>query len=204
MGKLMLASTFGPVSRRLERIEPDLKGKTVTFIPTASMKDSTGVFNRMARWRLHALGLNARGIDVAVASYRDTKATIASSSMIYVTGGNTFYLLQSLRYSSAGELIKQAVQEGKTYIGESAGTVVAGPNIEYVKRMDSESPVSYLENYTGLGPMDFGIVPHAGGLVLGRSAAEIMRHSSGTSHMVPIRDDQAILVNGHRIEIVER
>ena len=142
MGKLMLASTFGPVSRRLERIEPDLKGKTVTFIPTASMKDSTGVFNRMARWRLHALGLNARGIDVAVASYRDTKATIASSSMIYVTGGNTFYLLQSLRYSSAGELIKQAVQEGKTYIGESAGTVVAGPNIEYVKRMDSEGPVS--------------------------------------------------------------
>ena len=103
MGKLMLTSTFGLVSHKLERIEPDLKGRTVTFIPTASMKDFTGFFNRMAKWKLRALGLNVQEIDVAVASYHDIKTTIASSSMIYVTGGNTFYLLQSLRYSSADE-----------------------------------------------------------------------------------------------------
>lgn len=140
MSKLMLVSAFAPVSHLLERIEPNLKGKTVTFIPTASMKDSTGFFNRMAKWKLRALGLNVQEIDVAVASYHDIKTTIASSSMIYVTGGNTFYLLQSLRYSSSDELIAQAVREGKTYIGESAGAVVAGPNIEYIKRMDSEDP----------------------------------------------------------------
>ena len=142
MGKLMLASTFGLVSHKLERIEPDLKGRTVAFIPTASMKDSTGFFNRMAKWKLRALGLNVQEIDVAVASYHDIKTTIASSSMIYVTGGNTFYLLQSLRYSSADELIAQAVREGKTYIGESAGAVVAGPNIEYIKRMDTWTSAS--------------------------------------------------------------
>ena len=164
MGKLMLTSTFGLVSHKLERIEPDLKGRTVTFIPTA-----------------------------------------ASSSMIYVTGGNTFYLLQSLRYSSADELIAQAVREGKTYIGESAGAVVAGPNIEYIKRMDSEDPAPYLDsNYAGLGLVDFNIVPHIDGPALGESAAEIMRHSNSDDHMVPIRDDQAVLVNGPHIELVER
>ena len=146
MSKLMLVSAFAPVSHLLGRIEPNLKGRTVAFIPTASMKDSTGFFNRMAKWKLRALGLNVQEIDVAVASYHDVKTTIASSSMIYVTGGNTFYLLQSLRYSSADELIAQAVREGKTYIGESAGAVVAGPNIEYIKRMDSEDPAPYLDS----------------------------------------------------------
>ncbi|NMM96233.1 peptidase S51 [Bifidobacterium sp. DSM 109960] len=204
MGKLMLASTFGLVSHRLERIEPDLKGKTVTFITTASKKDSAGFFNRMARWKLRALGLNVREIDVAVASYHDIKTTIASSDMIYVTGGNTFYLLQSLRYSSADAIITQAVQEGKTYIGESAGAVVAGPNIEYINRMDSEDPAPYLEDYTGLGLVDFSIVPHIAGPALGESAADIMRHSDGTRRMIPIRDDQAILVNGPNVELIER
>lgn len=205
MGKLVLASTFGLVSHKLERIEPDLKGRTVAFIPTASMKDSTGFFNRMAKWKLRALGLNVQEIDVAVASYHDIKTTIASSSMIYVTGGNTFYLLQSLRYSSADELIAQAVREGKTYIGESAGAVVAGPNIEYIKRMDSEDPAPYLDsNYVGLGLVNFSIVPHIDGPALGESAAEIMHHSNSDDHMVPIRDDQAVLVNGPHVELVER
>lgn len=140
MGKLMLASTFGLVSHKLERIEPDLKGRTVAFIPTASMKDSTGFFNRMAKWKLRALGLNVQEIDVAVASYHDIKTTIASSSMIYVTGGNTFYLLQSLRYSSADELIAQAVREGKTYIGESAGAVVAGPTSNTSNAWTAKTP----------------------------------------------------------------
>lgn len=204
MGKLMLTSTFAPVSHMLGRLEPELKGRTVTFIPTASMKDATGIFNRMAKWRLRALGLNVREIDVAVASYHDIRDTIASSDMIYVTGGNTFYLMQALRYSSADRLIEQAVHDGIIYIGESAGAVVAGPNIEYIKRMDSEDPAPYLNGYTGMGMVDFNIVPHIDGPTLGESAADIMLHDDGTHTLVPIRDDQAVLVNGPRIELVER
>ena len=36
MKKLMLVSAFNPVSRLLPRVEPELKAKTVAFIPTAS------------------------------------------------------------------------------------------------------------------------------------------------------------------------
>lgn len=204
MGKLMLTSTFAPVSHMLGRLEPELKGRTVTFIPTASMKDATGIFNRMAKWRLRALGLNVREIDVAVASYHDIRDTIASSDMIYVTGGNTFYLMQALRYSSADRLIEQAVHDGIIYIGESAGSVVAGPDIEYIKLMDSEDPAPYLNGYTGMGMVDFNIVPHIDGPTLGESAADIMLHDDGTHTLVPIRDDQAVLVNGPRIELVTR
>lgn len=188
----------------LGRLDPDLKGRTVTFIPTASMKDATGVFNRMAKWRLRAIGLNVKEIDVAVASYRDIKDAIASSDMIYVTGGNTFYLMQALRYSSADKLIEQAVQGGGIYIGESAGAVVTGPDIEYIKLMDSERTAPYLNGYAGMGLVDFNIVPHIGSPALGESAADIMRHDDGTRTLVPIRDDQAVLVNGPRVEIVDR
>ena len=79
------------------------------------------------------------------------------------------------------------------------------PNIEYIKRMDSEDPAPYLDsNYAGLGLVDFSIVPHIDGPALGESAAEIMRHSNSDDHMVPIRDDQAVPVNGPHIELVER
>ena len=131
MSKLMLVSAFAPVSHLLGRIEPNLKGRTVAFIPTASMKDSTGFFNRMAKWKLRALGLNVQEIDVAVAPYLDS-------------------------------------------------------------------------NYAGLGLVDFSIVPHIDSPALGESAAEIMRHSNSDDHMVPIRDDQAVLVNGPHVELVER
>ena len=54
------------------------------------------------------------------------------NDFIYVTGGNTFFLLQELKKAGADKLIKEQISAGKIYIGESAGAMILSPNIEYV------------------------------------------------------------------------
>lgn len=80
-----------------------------------------------------------------------------------------------------------------------------GPTSNTSNAWTAKTPPPYLDsNYAGLGLVDFSIVPHIDGPVLGESAAEIMLHSNSDDHMVPIRDDQAVLVNGPHVELVER
>jgi len=50
--------------------------------------------------------------------------------VVYVCGGNTFYILDRLRKTSFDKLIKKLVEENKVYVGVSAGSIIAGPNIE--------------------------------------------------------------------------
>ena len=56
--------------------------------------------------------------------------------MIFVGGGNTFFLLQELKRSGADKIIAQEVAKGKFYIGESAGAIAACPDIGYSAVMD--------------------------------------------------------------------
>ena len=200
----MLTSFFRPVADVLPTFVPGLDGKTVTFIPTASMKEPYGFVNRMAKWTLRRLGLVVDEIDVAITPHDAIADAIRNNDLIYVTGGNTFYLLQSLRQSGADELIVNAVNQGKPYIGESAGAVVTSPDIEYVQHMDSKEPAPHLSNYGGLHLVDFHVVPHYEGDFLGRQATTIVESYSDTLNMVTIRDDQALLIEGGQMGVVER
>ena len=55
---------------------------------------------------------------------------LGSADCIWVLGGNTFYLWHWMRRSGVDELIKRRVQaEGTVYVGQSAGSIVAGSTI---------------------------------------------------------------------------
>jgi len=50
--------------------------------------------------------------------------------IIYVQGGNTFYLLKQMRKSGFDKIIRKLLRKGIVYIGVSAGSIVAGKTIE--------------------------------------------------------------------------
>ncbi len=54
---------------------------------------------------------------------------LAQTDLLWVNGGNTFYLRWLLQASGADRLIAQAVQAGMVYGGGSAGAIVAGPTL---------------------------------------------------------------------------
>ena len=128
MKKLMLVSAFNPVSRLLPRVEPELKAKTVAFIPTASKGSLYSPIMGLAKHALRRMDVSIYSLDIASASYGLIHDVIEASDIIYVGGGNSFLLLQEMRRSGADTIITEAVTNGKPYIGESAGAVVAGPD----------------------------------------------------------------------------
>ena len=46
---------------------------------------------------------------------------------------------------------------GKLYIGESAGSMVLAPNIEYIKDMDNPAIASELKSYDALNIIDLPV-----------------------------------------------
>jgi dipeptidase E len=91
-------------------------------------------------------------------SKKQLKTDLDGFDYIYLSGGNTAYLLQQSQRSGFSELIKELVEEGKVYIGTSAGSIIAGPKLpDYFS--DEETG---LENKNGYGFVNFTIVPHWG------------------------------------------
>ena len=49
---------------------------------------------------------------------------------MYVCGGNTFKILHKLRETRLDVYITKQVEQGALYVGVSAGSIIAGPDIE--------------------------------------------------------------------------
>ena len=79
-----------------------------------------------------------------------------------MSGGNTFYLLQEMQKTGAMQIVRRIVNEGKIYIGTSAGSVVAGPDISAIKNLDSEKAAPELQGYEGLSLIELVVLPHWG------------------------------------------
>lgn len=201
MKKIFLASFFSDVACLLEGfIGENLKGKTITFIPTASLAEFPRFFVKMAKKSLEELGLIVDVLDVTKFSSEEIKNTIVSNDYIYVSGGNTFYLLQELKRKKADEIIKDQIEKGKPYIGESAGSIILCPNIEYIKLMDNEKKSPMNNNYNAINIIDFYPVPHCDNFPFKNKVKKIIK-SYNSINLLPFSNNQAILVNGDKIRV---
>lgn len=83
---------------------------------------------------------------------------------IYITGGNTFFLLQELKRKGVDKIISKQVKLGKLYIGESAGAIIASPDAEYMRSVnfDPIEKAPELKDCTSLDLVDFYTIPHYG------------------------------------------
>ena len=90
MERLLLVSMFQNVTGLLKEIEPDLEGKTVTYIPTASRVERLGFLARMSRWVLRGMGLRVDAVDVSTAPYEAMRRAFEGNDLVFIVGGNTF------------------------------------------------------------------------------------------------------------------
>ena len=126
------------------------------------------------------------------------------NDLIYVTGGNTFFLLQELKRTGADKILIQEIENGKCYIGESAGAIVVSPNIEYSSEMDCVEKAPNLIDYAGLNLVDFYVVPHFKNWEMGKAVEKIVATYSSTLCLNVISDSQAILIRNNEIEILSK
>lgn len=201
MKKLFLASSFQDVADLLPDFEKNLKGKTITFIPTASIVETVNFYVNSGRKTLENMGLMVDELEISTASAEEITSKLKQNDYIYVTGGNTFFLLQEMKRTGTDQLIKEEVNSGKLYIGESAGAIVASADIEYAKGMDSIDEAPNLESFEALGLVDFYPVPHYNNPPFQVASKKIIDTYSSTLKLSPISNQEAILVNNEEIKV---
>ncbi|EKZ4847446.1 Type 1 glutamine amidotransferase-like domain-containing protein [Listeria monocytogenes] len=201
MKNLFLTSSFKDVVPLFTEFESNLQGKTVTFIPTASKVEEVIFYVEAGKKALEDLGLIVAELDVATETLEEITATLKKNDFIYVTGGNTFFLLQELKRSGADKLILEEIAKGKLYIGESAGAVILSPNISYIQSMDSVKKATNLTNYDALNLVDFSILPHYNNAPFKEVTQKIVADYAGKPTMRPISNQEAIFVRDKEVSI---
>ena len=115
---------------------------------------------------------------------------------MYVSGGNTFYLLQELKRKKILDTIKDKISNGMLYIGESAGAIITSKNIEYNQIMDNKEIAPDLDNYEAMNITDFYILPHSNEFPFVESTKETIKIYGNKLNLLPISNSEAVFVNG--------
>lgn len=169
----------------------------VGFIPTAAnvepynkdwMIAQFGQLQRYGFYQIDIVDIAANGVD-----WRDRLADV---DVLWLSGGNTFYLLDQVRRTGFDEWLKQYGQD-KVYVGGSASSILVTPTIAIAEEIDDN--VVELEDLRGLGLVNFEINVHCDAEGL-RATEEYAKYAK---YAVYALDDlSAIAVEDGRVEVV--
>ncbi len=202
MKKMFLSSSFKDVADKFVKFANDeFQGKTVTFIPTASIPEKVNFYVKSGKKALEKMGLTIDELDISTAAFEEISNKLQKNDYIYISGGNTFFLLQELVKTGADKIIVEQINLGKLYIGESAGAIILSPNIEYVKDMDDPEKAPELKTFDSLNMLDIYPLPHCTNFPFAKIAKKIISQYETKLSLFPFNNSQAILVNGDDVKI---
>jgi len=124
----------------------------ILFFPYAGVTISQTEYALNVASALSEIGYKA----VSIHDVDTTGDFLASFDAIMVGGGNTFMLAATLQAKNLLEPIKTAVENGRPYIGWSAGSNIACPTI----RTTNDMPIVQPESFQALGLVPFQINAH--------------------------------------------
>ncbi len=175
----------------------------VAFIPTAGDLYSDKPWQDRDRDKLKELGFQVEDVDLKATQHEELNKELSEVDIIFVAGGNTSYLLEKAQESGFLEITKHLVNSGKIYIGSSAGSLLAGPNIEIDKIYDEGEFGKELSSYEGLGLVDFVVLLHANREDYRPYIDKIKAEYGQKLSLVELKDTQAfVLIDGSK-ELIE-
>lgn len=202
MTKLLLTST-GLASQNvanqfLEIINKSASQIKVIFVPVAARSEEELKYVGESKKELIDLGILENNIKTLNLDSPILFAEIREFDVVYVCGGNTFYLLKKVRETGFDKAIKEFVKNDKLYFGVSAGSILACPNIDIASPFD-ENDVS-LADLTGLHLTDVIVSPHY--CEKEKPIIDSFKEKS-QYEVITLTDEQALLVTDRDAKIVE-
>lgn len=204
MKKLFLTSVACNVlDKFVELLDCPPSDLTVVFIPTAADVYENKSFVDDDRNKLSELGFKILDINIANKTEEILQEQLKDVDVIFVAGGNTFYLLEKTLASGFDKIARKLVENGKYYIGSSAGSVLAGLSIEPVKLLDDPSKAQNLKSFEGLKLIDKIILPHYGNEKYQDKMNQILKdYSDVKDKIIKLTDNQAVIINDKAIKII--
>jgi dipeptidase E len=201
--KLFLASLASATLDLVLPLLPDQpKNLKVAFIPTAA--DPYGKIEmpwmEADRNKLTEMGFSVFDYDLKDKTVESLRKDLVNFQVIFVAGGNTFYLLNEVNKSGFDVVIKELLDNGVVYIGASAGSMLMGPDLNHLLTVDHPEIVPELTDYTCLKLVKERILPHLGREKYADRHAKLL--AQWGNKLLPLSDNQALVVNGDKIEVV--
>lgn len=160
--KLFLTSSVSEVAHDLQNYIDLAMGNSLVFIDTAAEPEKNGDIAWLLKDRkaLVDAGFAVSDYTITGKTKDEIEDFLPKFDYIYVSGGNTLHLLSESYKSGFISLIKKLIKNGKTYIGTSAGSIIAGPFVPRYLR-DDEKHLA-VEDKPAYGFVNFTVVPHWG------------------------------------------
>lgn len=131
----------------------------IGYITTAS-KGDRGDFSRKLINIIRSHGYNFEDIDIEGKSKQEIINFFKDKNIIHMEGGNSFYLIRAIRETGFAEILKELLDEGKVFIGTSAGAYMMCPSIE-VSDWDETGKIRFnVTDFTALNYVPFVLKVH--------------------------------------------
>lgn len=201
--KLLLTSTVQFFAPKLAHVfGNDLSNMNVLYIPTAAYAQAG--YEEFLTPELNAIRPLVKSLvefDIKGKSATELTAALKGIDVLYVTGGNTYCLLEAMNKIGFKDILISFLQSGGIYLGSSAGSIVTGPDIGFIGTMDDPSQSSLMD-YTAMQLVDFLVLPHMNQDNFRDLGKQIIESYQGDHETISLNDDQAIWVEGNSIQMV--
>ena len=174
------------------------------FIPTAGDPYEDKDFVYVDREAMTTLGFSVTNIDLKKQNQKSLRAHLENTDLVLVAGGDVFYLFEHVKKSGFDKIIQEYIEKGLVYVGSSAGSIVCCPTLCGAREFDNPDLAPGLTEYTGMGLVDFVIIPHVQkekyAERIKRATTELEVKGFRTIHLT---DDQAVLIDGEAVKILQ-
>ncbi len=160
MKTLLLTSAGMQVKNEILKILPrSPKELKLAHITTASKDEKNKDYVQRETETMKELGFQVTEEDIDGLIEQELWNILHDKDVIYVQGGNTFYLLKAIQKSGFEEVAKHLISRGAIYVGVSAGSYVAGPTIEQANWIHDHNKFG-LTDLTGMNLVPFMLFVH--------------------------------------------
>ena len=204
-GLIFLTSSVFAVARSIyERINMD-KPKLAFISTAAEAEEGDLLWLEDSRNSLVEAGFEVADYTITGKSREQIEADLEPFDVLFFSGGNQFYLLQKVKESNCAGLIRDFVSAGKVYIGESAGSELAGKDLYSTYHEDDIRKAPDLKNFDGLSLVDFIVFPHWGSVYFrNKYLGQRMEHAyTENDKIILLTDFQYIIVENGYYRIIE-
>ena len=200
---ILTSSLYESIELVKNFLDKNTESKKILFIPTATNVDEYKKYIHLTQKVFEDFGYEVENFDVSIFSEEIAKEKLSEAKTVFISGGNTFYLLQELKRKNLTSYLKKRIENGLLYIGKSAGSVIAAPDIEYASIVDDKTLATELNDYTGLNLVDFYIVPHFEEEPFVESSRNTVELYKDKLDLKLINNKEAILVENNNFTIIK-
>ncbi len=131
MKKILLTSGGMQVADEILKLLPKSPDSIkIAHIITAANNFAHAPWMIKDKAKMLELGFQVEDLDIKGKTKKQLSKKLKGKDIIYVQGGDPYYLLKQVKRSGFDKVVKRLINKGVIYIGASAGSYIACPIIE--------------------------------------------------------------------------